>query len=216
MFIEGNKMRSNRFIAITSLLLTLIIVANQFTVPTVSSTTQNSGIRTNRLVLNQTDLIFTLNDTFSVFLLIENIGTEPLYDLNFNYSINKEYFSIVNSTNSTQTSNDWVYYEYSKISSGDMVSFNLTLQVITNQSVPSVTLEPMTLKYLISEFRLPETLETSSLKVKIVEPPKNDERIIKIFGIIELDSVIFVIIFALPILLGFLLSFIFGRRRFKA
>ena len=205
-----------RTIIFTSVLLTIIILSNHpISMSSASTNDTYSGLRTNRLILNSNTLTFTENDTFVVFTAIQNIRSEIVYDLNFNYSVDKSLFSIVSSTNKTQTSNEWVYYNYPKLEPNQSVSFNMTLQVVSNKT-STTTLNGLTLNYEFGvDARLPGTTATNSLSVNIQATNTSSLLPPKVLGFIDVDSTVFAGIFALPIIIGFILSFIFGRRRNK-
>lgn len=205
-----------RTIIFTSVLLTIFILSNHpISMSSASTSDSYSGLRTNRLILNSNTLTFKENETFVVFTAIQNVKSQIIYNLNFNYSVDKSLFSIVSSTNKTQSSKEWVYYNYPKLEPGQSVSFNITMQVVSNKT-SSETLNAMVLNYEFGvDARLPATTSTNSLTVNLVAENTTNLLQPKVLGFINVDSSIFLGIFALPIVIGFVLSFIFGRRRNK-
>lgn len=206
-------MRSSRIFTIACLLLTVFLFNNQIAVVHSSSTAEYSGLRTNRLILNPQNLTFATNDNFTVYLLVENIGQEIVYNLNFNYSVDKTLFAIQSSSNTTSTSDQYVYNNINKIEPGQRISFNMTLKVVSNTTKPGVLINAMTLNYQYSEFRLNGLATTPQLTINIKGTPTTTSLPTGVLGSYEIDSTVLTGLFALPIILAFILSFIFGRRR---
>ena len=206
-------MRSSKIITIAFILLTILMLTNQLTSVQSSTSADYSGLRTNRLILNEPDLTFKYNDTFTVYLLMENIGQQIIYNLNFNYSIDQTLFSIVSSSNKTSTSHEFVYNNIDKIEPGQKDTFNLTLRVVSNTTQDGVLIDAMTLNYQFSEFHLQGLALTPQLTINIQGTSTSRTYASGDLGTNNIDATILAIIFALPILLAFILSFIFGRRR---
>ena len=210
-------MKFSRIFTITLLLFTVLMFNNHLIAVQSSTTTEFSGLRTNRLILNQDNLTFSQNETFDVLLVIQNINPNyNIYNLNFNYSIDKNLFLIDSSTNSTQTSNQWVYYNFDKIKPNETVTFTMTLQVSSNVTEQGVLISPMTLNYQFSPERIPGVSTTGSLSVNIQGINTSESLAKPVIGLFDVGSTTLAVIFALPIVLGFILSFIFGRRKNKA
>lgn len=197
-------------------ILSIIVLSNQMTPSISSTTTSYSGIRTNRLIPDNSSLTFTQNDTFTVFMTIQNIKQEVVYNLNFNYTVNKDLFSINSSSNTTQSSDQWVYYNFGKMESGQTFDFNMTFTVVTNKT-QAASLGVVTLKYEFgADVRLPGSTDVNDIKINIQAPKTSDTLPSKaVFGLTNIDNTMLLLIVALPIVVGFGLSFIFGRRRNK-
>ena len=206
-------MRSSRIFTIACLLLTVFLLNHQVAVVHSSSTAEYSGLQTNRLILNSHNLTFTTNQTFTVYLLVENNGPLIVYNLNFNYTVDKALFSIQSSSNTTSTSKEYVYNNINKIEPGQKATFNMTLMVTSNTTKNGVLVNAMTLNYQYSEFRLQGLSTTTSLSINIQGPPTTEILPTGPLGSYKIDSTVMTIILAFPVILAFILSFIFGRRR---
>ncbi len=206
-------MRSSKIISIAFILLTVLMLSNQLTSVQSSTSADYSGLRTNRLILNQPDLTFKYNDTFTVYLLLENNGQQIIYNLNFNYSIDQSLFSIVSSSNKTSTSHEFVYNNIDKMLPGQKVTFNMTLRVATNKTETGALIDAMTLNYQYSEFHLQGLALTPQLTINIQGISTSRTYSTGAFGSHDVDATLLAILFALPIVVAFILSFIFGRRR---
>lgn len=206
-------MRSSKIISIAFILLSILMFTSQLATVQSSTTADYSSLNTNRLILNQPDLTFNTNQTFTVFLLLQNNGQDVVYNLFFNYTIEPSLFSIVSSSNKTSTSHDFVYNNFNKLVPGQTVTFNMTLKVVSNTTETGVLINQMELHYEYSEFHLTGLTLTPSLTININGPNTGPIYPSVVTGTNELNSTVLGVIVLFPIIVAFILSFIFGRRR---
>ena len=211
-------MKSRTIIAFSCLILTIFAINSQFADASVSSTTNApgySGLRINNVILHSNNLTFEQHDNISIFMLVENIGTENVRDVNFTYTVDTTLFAIIQSSNTTQSSNKTVYYSYPILNPGTSFSFNMTLFVVTNKTNPTVSIPGVVINYKYSEFMLPSTITSTTLTVNIQGISTSTSLQSKVLGSIRLDNIVLGVLVAFPIVLAFVLSFIYGRRRNK-
>ena len=211
-------MKSRTIIAFSCLILTIFAINSQFADASVSSITNApgySGLRINNVILHSNNLTFEQHDNISIFMLVENIGTENVRDVNFTYTVDTTLFAIIQSSNTTQSSNKTVYYSYPILNPGTSFSFNMTLFVVTNKTNPTVSIPGVVINYKYSEFMLPSTITSTTLTVNIQGISTSTSLQSKVLGSIQLDNIVLGVLVAFPIVLAFVLSFIYGRRRNK-
>lgn len=211
-------MKSRTIIAFSCLILTIFAINSQFADASVSSITNApgySGLRINNVILHSNNLTFEQHDNISIFMLVENIGTENVRDVNFTYTVDTTLFAIIQSSNTTQSSNKTVYYSYPILNPGTSFSFNMTLFVVTNKTNPTVSIPGVVINYKYSEFMLPSTITSTTLTVNIQGISTSTSLQSKVLGSIRLDNIVLGVLVAFPIVLAFVLSFIYGRRRNK-
>lgn len=209
-------MKSRSIITFTCLLLTVLAINSQVTGPALSTTTTTpsySGLRLNRIILDSNNLTYTKDNNISIFMLVENIGNLIVRNVYFNYSVDTALFAIVQSTNTTQSSNKTVYYTYKTLNPGDSFSFNMTLTVLTNKTQTDFVLPAVTIDYKYSEFLLPGSSKTNTLTINILKPKDKNTLVTKMVGNNDINTYLLAGILALPIIAGFALSIIFGRRQ---
>ena len=102
-----------------------------------------------------------------------------------------------------------------KIKPNENVTFTMTLLVNSNTTEQGVLVNPMTLNYQFSDARLPGVSTTNALQVNIQGINTSETLPSHVIGLFDVGSSTLAVIFALPIVLGFILSFIFGRRKNK-
>ena len=212
-------MKFRTIFVFSCLILTILTINSQFADASVSSTTYYvpgySGLRINNFILHSNNLTFEQHDNISIFMLVENIGTLNVRDVNFTYSVDTTLFAIIHSSNTTESSNKTVYYSYPILNPGRSFSFNMTLFVVTNKTNPTVSNPGVVVNYKYSEFLLPSTITSSALKVNIQGLSTNTGLQPKVLGSIQLDNIVLGALIAFPIVIAFVLSFNFGRRRNK-
>ena len=212
-------MKFRTIFVFSCLILTILTINSQFADASVSSTTYYvpgySGLRINNFILHSNNLTFEQHDNISIFMLVENIGTLNVRDVNFTYSVDTTLFAIIHSSNTTESSNKTVYYSYPILNPGTSFSFNMTLFVVTNKTNPTVSIPGVVVNYKYSEFLLPSTITSSALKVNIQGLSTNTGLQPKVLGSIQLDNIVLGALIAFPIVIAFVLSFNFGRRRNK-
>ncbi len=218
---QGINMRSSRITTIIILLSIFLFLNNNIAMGHASTNAENSGysgLRINRLILNETNLTFTFNDTFRVFLLMQNNGQYFIYNLNFNYTVDTTTFKIVSSSNTTSRASSFVYNNINKIEPGQVDTFNITLRVVSNTTNTGVIIPSMILNYQFGQGtdRIPGVTNTNQLSINIQAPNTGEILQSKVNGNIELNSQVLILILASPIVLAFILSFIFGRRKNKS
>ena len=199
------------------LVITLTFMSLQYQHPVTNVSGQTTeDIRVLRLMLDTPDVTFSQNDTVFIYMSLENVVSEPLYDVSFNLTGKEHVYEIESSSNSSQSSNEFVTYQFNKLNIHDKVTFNATLKITSNATSATETIDALAINYKIGEFRLNQTILTPSFSITISNPITDKKALPeRTFGTAESDTLIFVIFFAFPVALGLLLSFLFGRRQNK-
>ena len=200
------------------IILSLIILLSVMNIQLVHSKGQYSlqaapDLNSNRLIIGKDNLTFSQNELVFVYMEIENIGEDPLYEVKFNYSVNKELFTIESSSNTSSSSPQFVFYQWDTLKIGEKATFNITLKVSTNETIASAKLDAIKIDYLAGgELRIPRTHSVNELTIKIATNEGNQLQE-KVLGFIELEAFFFLVVFLIPVILGVLLSFYFGLRQ---
>lgn len=203
------------------LLLSSVVVASQVShvseVTPAKAQTPEDYVRLNYLVLNETT-DFQPNDTVVLYLSIENVGEEPLYDLSLNQTFDEDYFIIISTApaiDTLATDATELSYNWDRLNSEEKVTFNTTLKVISDEPEDRVFLDAPTIAFKVTEARLPVSTEANSLEVGVYVAEETTEAKERVLGDIDSGIIAFAFLFVLPIALMFLLSFVFGRRKNK-
>jgi hypothetical protein len=178
-------------------------------------TSENAGaqfIRLNKLILNNT-IIFNPNQSVLIHLSIENINPDPIFNVHFNDTYNMDDFEVVDSTNPTDQSNFSVEKTWNSLSSGEKVSFNTTIKILSASS-QRMFLDKTNVTIEATEFHIPTFLESNELEFSVrAEEVVVEDSLEKINGEINSDLISLVFLLGLPLIVALVINFAFGLRR---
>lgn len=199
-----------------TLLLTLFYLQLLSPVNIASGAPQQTigDLRTNRLILNTDNVTFTQNETLFIYMSIENIVNETIFDVSLNYTYKEDVYEIEASSNTTQTSTEFVSYYWDKLDPGDLVTFNMTIKILTNETNNNLAITAVEIEYSIGEFKLPTYVLANELIIKTFTYFEDVEKLPdRVYGFSGSDIQAFVLFFIFPVLIGFGLNFFFGFRQ---
>jgi len=189
--------------------------------PTIGSWNQDPSqfavgyVRLNKLILNETS-VFGENETVEVYLSIENIATEPIFNVFFNDTFDETLFEIISASNTTSQTLTSFNMSWTVIQPGETVVVKTFLKIIANASKESVTIDGTNVTLDAGDFRIPTYRISNDVSIEILIPQQTTSTGIQIIiGELNSDVVSVIIFIVLPILVVLLLSFIFGLRKRK-
>lgn len=211
-------------------LIISLIVASFFQInPVIGATSQgiaNSGdefIQVNKLILNETPAFdpnpsFAPNQTIVILLLITNIATEPVFNINFNDTYDSNTFEIVEASNPDSQNLHSLIKSWDELQPGKTVTFQTSIKIIKNESQSSIIILPTNITLEVTEFKIPVFVRSNSLVISL----NLDDDTTTTTSILgspdgDLDSSIVapLVFLILPIFTVVAISFIFGLRRRK-
>ncbi|MFV2015074.1 MAG: hypothetical protein ACC656_06585 [Candidatus Heimdallarchaeota archaeon] len=210
-------MKNKRSWLFITLVVTFALMSLQIYQPVNNVSGQTTGdLRINRLILNSTTITYNQNDTLFIYMSLENIVNETLYDITFNITAKEDLYEIDSSSNMSQSSKEFVSFSKDKLEFSEIFTFNITLRVLSNESDIVKFIDSFRIDYKVGEFKLPTFVEAPELEIFLINSVVDEKELKpKIFGFQESDLMFFLFFFISPVVLGFLLSFLFGRRQNK-